>query len=69
MLETLFSMALEKSLEILIALLLEKFWKWILNNSNLTSTNFKNQIILLYLHWILHKTPLISPPKELHEDK
>ncbi|MDJ0676054.1 MAG: hypothetical protein QNJ36_11830 [Calothrix sp. MO_167.B42] len=69
MLETLFSMALEKSLEILLVLLLEKFWKWILNNSNLQNFNYKNQIILFYLHWLLYKTSPIPLSKELHEDK
>ncbi len=67
MLEILFSLLLEKSLEIVLTLLLEKFWKWILTNKNLKNLKFKNQIVLLYLHWILLKTPLISPPEESQE--
>ncbi len=58
MLETLLPLVWEKSLEIILTLLLKKFWKWVLSNNNLKSTNLKNQIVLLYLHFCLLKTPV-----------
>ena len=62
MVENLVLLALEKSGEIILGMLLEKFWKWVLSDRNLQgASNFlKMQVLILYLDWILLKTPLKS---------
>ncbi len=62
MLENLLVLALEKSAEIVLVLLVEKFWAWVLRDRNLQRfSNFvKLQILILYLDWVLLKTPLKS---------
>ncbi|NMF62438.1 hypothetical protein DP113_32545 [Brasilonema octagenarum UFV-E1] len=57
---------INKSVEILFGLLLEKFGEWLLNERNLKLLNhlLKKQILLLYLHWLLLKTPQESLPKQ-----
>jgi hypothetical protein len=60
--ENLVFLALEKSGEILLGMVLEKLWKWVLSDRNLQgASNFlKMQVLILYLDWILLKTPLKS---------
>jgi hypothetical protein len=62
MVENLVLLALEKSAEIVLGILLEKFWKWVLSDRKLQRvSNFvKLQILILYLDWVLLKTPLKS---------
>ncbi len=66
MLETLIPVFLEKSAEILFALLLEKLCQWILNDTNIkrSSKYIKIQIFAIYLEWILLKTLPKSLPKQ-----
>ncbi|MBD2770778.1 hypothetical protein ICL16_01220 [Iningainema sp. BLCCT55] len=47
----------EKSAEIILELLLKKFWEWVLSDDNLKRlvTSFKLQILVLYLDWLLQK--------------
>jgi hypothetical protein len=70
MVENLVLLALEKSGEIVLGVLLEKFWKWVLSDRNLqrASSFLKMQILLLYLDWVLLKTPLKSLPDQ-REDR
>jgi hypothetical protein len=69
MVENLLVLALEKSAEIVLVLLIEKFWKWVLCDRNLQRvSNFvKLQILILYLDWVLLKTPLRSLPDPREE--
>jgi len=69
MVENLVLLALEKSGEIVLGVLVEKFWKWVLSDRNLQcASNFlKMQILLLYLDWVLLKTPLKSLPDQREE--
>jgi hypothetical protein len=69
MVENLLVLALEKSAEIVLVLLVEKFWKWVLSDRNLQgASNFqKMQILILYLDWVLLKTPLKSLPNRREE--
>jgi hypothetical protein len=69
MVENLVLLALEKSAEIVLGMLLEKFWKWVLSDRNLqrASSFLKMQILLLYLDWVLLKTPLKSLPDQREE--
>lgn len=62
-------LALEKSGEIILGMLLDKFWKWVLSDRNLQRvSNFvKLQILILYLDWVLLKTPLKSLPDPREE--
>jgi hypothetical protein len=62
MVENLVLLALEKSGEIILGMLLEKLWKWVVSDRNLQgASNFlKMQVLILYLDWILLKTPLKS---------
>ncbi len=57
---------INKSVEIILGLLLEKFWEWVLKERNLKRLNLllKKQILLIYFHWVLLKTPLKSLPKQ-----
>ncbi len=69
--ENLVFLALEKSGEILLGMLLEKLWKWVVSDRNLQrASNFlKMQVLILYLDWILLKTPLKSLPDRREENK
>ncbi|HEY9672001.1 MAG TPA: hypothetical protein V6D11_11185 [Waterburya sp.] len=69
MVENLVVLAVEKSAEIVLGMLLEKFWKWLLSDRNLQrASNFlKMQIFILYLDWVLLKTPLKSLPDQREE--
>ena len=66
MLETLIPLVVNKSIEVVVGILLEKFCKWVLSDVNLKNLNnfVKMQIVLLYLDWVLQKTPLKSLPEE-----
>jgi hypothetical protein len=66
MLETLIPLVVNKSIEVVVGILLEKFCKWVLSDANLKLVNnfVKMQILLLYLDWVLQKTPLKSLPEE-----
>lgn len=70
MVENLVLLALEKSGEIVLGMLLKKFWAWVLSDHNLQrASNFmKMQILILYLDWILLKTPLKSQPEQREEN-
>ncbi|NMG06274.1 hypothetical protein [Brasilonema sp. UFV-L1] len=63
---------INKSIEIIFGLLLEKFGEWLLNERNLKRLNFllKKQILSLYLFWVLLKTPRESLPEQpqRHDD-
>lgn len=63
---TLGLLALEKSAEMVLILLLQKFWKWLFSDRHLQrASNFlRMQILILYLDWVLQKTPLKSPPAQ-----
>lgn len=67
MVENIVSLALEKSAEIVLGVLLEKLWKWVLSDRNLqrASNLLKMQILILYLDWVLLKTPI----KSLHDER
>lgn len=69
MVENLLLVALEKSAEFVLILLLNKFWAWVLRDRNLQgASNFlKMQILILYLDWVLLKTPLKSLPDRREE--
>lgn len=69
MVENLVLLALEKSAEILVGVLLEKLWKSVLSDRNLQRvSNFvKLHILILYLDWVLLKTPLKSLPARREE--
>jgi hypothetical protein len=65
MLETI----VNKSLEIFLGFVLQKLAEYVLTTDNLKrTTNFlKIQILILYLDWMLFKTPLNSPPNQPQE--
>ncbi len=69
MVENLVLLALEKSAEFVLVLLVEKFWQWALSDRNLQRvSNFvKLQILILCLDWVLLKTPLKSLPDRREE--
>ncbi|MEA5580873.1 hypothetical protein VB620_05915 [Nodularia harveyana UHCC-0300] len=69
MLEILIPMVINKSMEVVVGILLAKFYKWVLSDANLKSANnfLKMQVFLLYLDWVLLKTPLESLPDESQE--
>jgi hypothetical protein len=69
MVENLVLLALEKSGEIILGMLLEKLWKWVVSDRNTKRlSNFlKIQILILYLDWVLLKTPLKSLPDQREE--
>ncbi len=70
MVENLVVLALEKSAEIVLGMLLEKLWKWVLSDRNLQrASNFlKMQILILYLDWVLLKTSL-KPLQDEREER
>ena len=59
------SVVVQKSAEIVLELLLKKFWQRALADENLKrlSTAIKLKILVLYLDWLLHK----SEPGEWEE--
>jgi hypothetical protein len=63
-------LALEKSAEIVLVLLVEKLWAWVLRDRNLQRvSNFvKLQILILYLDWVLLKTSL-KPLQDEREER
>ena len=69
MLETLISLIVNKSVEVVVGILLEKFSKGVLSDTNIKSANnfLKMQILVLYLDWILLKTSLKPLPKGSEE--
>ena len=69
MVENIVFLALEKSAEIVLGMLLEKFWVWVLRDRNFhrVSNFVKLQILILYLDWVLLKTPLKSLPDQREE--
>lgn len=69
MLENILVLALEKSAEIVLVLLVEKLWAWVLRDRKLQRiSNFvKMHIFILYLDWVLLKTPLKSIPDQPEE--
>lgn len=60
----LFLLILDKSGEIVLGILLAKFWKWVLRDAHFQSTArfLKLQILVLYLDWVLQKTSPNYPP-------
>ncbi|RUR77812.1 hypothetical protein ACF3DV_28285 [Chlorogloeopsis fritschii PCC 9212] len=69
MLETLIPLVVNKSLVIVVGFLLEKFWAWVLSDKNIkyASHYLKIQILVLYLDWVLRKTPLKSLPEKAED--
>jgi hypothetical protein len=64
LINTILLLLLEKSGEIILELLLEKLWQWVLSERNLKHllNSLKLQILLLYLDWVLLKSPIKSLP-------
>ncbi|MBD2197044.1 MULTISPECIES: hypothetical protein [Calothrix] len=69
MLETLIPLVINKSVEIILGLLLEKFWAWVLKDNNYQRLNqfLKMQVLALYLNWVLLKKPLKYLPESVQE--
>ncbi|GAB1539954.1 hypothetical protein NUACC21_26230 [Scytonema sp. NUACC21] len=61
---------INKSVEIVLALLLKKVWGWVLSDRNFKSLHqsLKKQILLLYLHWVLLKAKVKVVSDELQHD-
>ncbi|MEH1847106.1 MAG: hypothetical protein V7L25_19510 [Nostoc sp.] len=57
MLKILIPLILNKSVEVILKLLLEKIWVWLLRDESFQRLNhfLKMQILLLYLDWICSK--------------
>ncbi|MEH2170927.1 MAG: hypothetical protein V7K41_30615 [Nostoc sp.] len=70
MLETLIPLVINKSIEVILKLLLEKIWAWLLTDKSFQRLNhfLKMQIFVLYLDWILLKTSLKSLPELAKEN-
>ncbi|MEH2333720.1 hypothetical protein [Nostoc sp.] len=70
MLEALIPLVINKSVEVILKLLLEKIWAWLLRDKSFQRLNhfLKMQILVLYLDWILLKTSLKSLPKPAKEN-
>ncbi|OKH41214.1 hypothetical protein FACHB389_06025 [Nostoc calcicola FACHB-389] len=66
MLETLIPLVVNKSVEVIVGILLEKFCKWVLSDANIKSANnfLKMQILVLYLDWVLRKISLKYLPEK-----
>ncbi|MEH2046830.1 hypothetical protein [Nostoc sp.] len=66
MLETLIPLVVNKSVELVVGILLEKFCKWVLSDVNIKSANnfLKIQILVLYLDWVLRKTSIKALSEE-----
>ncbi|MEP0871793.1 hypothetical protein NDA01_18425 [Trichocoleus desertorum AS-A10] len=71
MVESLVYLTLRKSAEVVFGLLLKKFWEWAFSDRNLkcSSNYLKMQLLILYLDWVLLKTPLKSLPPYSEEDE
>ncbi|MBE8970697.1 hypothetical protein IQ277_32160 [Nostocales cyanobacterium LEGE 12452] len=69
MLETLIPLVINKSVEVVVGILLEKFCQWLLSDANIKSANnfLKMQILVLYLDWVLRKTSIKALPEESEE--
>ncbi len=61
---------LEKSGEIVLTLLLERLWKWVLSDRNLKQllNSLKLSILVLYLDWVLLKSPMKSLPEQREDE-
>lgn len=70
MVESLIYLTLRKSAEVILGLLLKKFWEWAFSDRNLKHTNnyLKMRVLILYLDWVLLKTPLKSLPPQPKAD-
>ena len=70
MLETLIPLVINKSIEVILKLLLEKIWAWLLTDKNFQRLNhfLKMQIFVLYLDLILLKTSLKFLPEPAKEN-
>ncbi|MBD1938226.1 hypothetical protein [Microcoleus sp. FACHB-68] len=70
MVENLVLLALEKSTDIVLGIRLKKFWESVLSDSNIkrASNLLKMQILMLYLDWVLLKTPVKAIPKREKEN-
>lgn len=70
MLETLIPLVINKSIEVILGLLLKKIWAWLLRDESFQRLNhfLKMQILVLYLDWILLKTSLKSLPEPAKEN-
>ena len=73
MLEILITLIFNKSVEVILELLLEKIWAWLLRDENFQRLNhfLKMQILILYLDLILLKTSLkflLEPVKDNNSD-
>ena len=71
MVESFVYLTLRKSAEVVLGLLLKKFWEWALSDRNLkrSSNYLKMRLLILYLDWVLLKTPLKSLPPHSEEDE
>jgi hypothetical protein len=71
MVESLVYLTLRKSAEVILGLLLKKLWEWAFSDRNLnrTSNRLKMQLLILYLDWVLLKTPLKSLPPHSKADE
>jgi hypothetical protein len=61
---------LEKSGEIVLTLLLERLWKWVLSDRNLKQllNSLKLSILVLYLDWVLLKSPIKNLPEQREDE-
>lgn len=70
LINTIILLLLEKSGEVILTLLVEKFWQWVLIDRNLKHlvNSLKLTILLLYLDWVLLKSPMKSLPDQQEEE-
>ncbi len=61
---------LEKSGEIVLTLLLERLWKWVLSDRNLKQllNSLKLSILVLYLDWVLLKSSMKDLPEQQEDE-
>ena len=66
MVENFFLLAARKSGEIVLGLLLKKFWEWVLSDRHYQRANtfLKMQILIFYFDFVLLRTPIKSLPEE-----
>ena len=66
MVESLVLLAVKKSGEIVLGLLLKKFWQWVLSDRHYQRANtfLKMQILILYFAFVLLRTPIKSLPEQ-----
>lgn len=71
MVESFVYLTLQKSAEVVLGLLLKKLWEWALSDRNLrcSSNYLKMQLLILYLDWVLMKTPLKPLPPQSKADE